>query len=73
MDGGRDRIRQSRQCSSGREIGCRSGSGSDQRKSGLASFFLLSQLLGLVLFVADSLGHHIGQEFEVVYAGNGTS
>jgi hypothetical protein len=38
----------------------------------LASFFLLSLLLGLVLFVANSLGHDIGQKLEVVYAGDCT-
>jgi hypothetical protein len=69
----RDRIGQSRECGSSREIGCWCGSGSDQRKSCLSGFLLLSLFLGLVLLVANSLGHDICQKLEVVYAGDGTS
>jgi hypothetical protein len=73
LNGGRNGIGQSRECGSSGEVGCGCGSGSDQGKSCLTSFLLLSLFLGLVLFVANSLGHDIGQKLEVVYAGDGTS
>jgi hypothetical protein len=73
LNGSRDRVGQSRECGSSRELGCRCGSGSDQGESCLTGFLLLPLLLGLVLLVANSLGHDIGQELEVVYAGDGTS
>jgi hypothetical protein len=65
-------VGQSRESDSRRESVWHSGGGSDNGKGCLASFFLLSLLLGLVLFVANSLGHDIGQKLEVVYAGDCT-
>jgi hypothetical protein len=72
LDRSRDGVGQSRERDSGRESVWDGSSGSDNGKSRLSSFFFFSLLLGLVLFVANSLGHDIGQEFEVVYTGDCT-
>jgi hypothetical protein len=61
----------SRECSS-RESGGSGGSRGDDGESSLSGFLLFSLLLGLVFLVADSLGHDVGEEFEVVYTSDCT-
>jgi hypothetical protein len=72
LDRSRDGVGQSRECDSSRESVWDGSSGSDNGKSRLSSFFFLSLLLGLMLLVANSLGHDIREEFEVVYTGDCT-